>query len=52
VIPNALVMEAIIFCGIQGSGKSTFFLQNFYHTHVRLNLNSSSEYRKCLTPRP
>jgi len=32
-------MEAIIFCGIQGSGKSTFFLQNFYHTHVRLNLD-------------
>ena len=32
-------MEAIIFCGIQGSGKSTFYLRHFYPTHVRLNLD-------------
>lgn len=32
-------MEAIIFCGIQGSGKSTFYLQRFFHSHVRLNLD-------------
>ena len=32
-------METIIFCGIQGSGKSTFYLRHFYHTHVRLNLD-------------
>src|SRR5687767_9042098 len=32
-------MEAIIFCGIQASGKSTFFQRHFFHTHMRLNLD-------------
>jgi predicted kinase len=32
-------MQAIVFCGVQGSGKSTFFLERFAHTHVRLNLD-------------
>jgi predicted kinase len=32
-------MEAVIFCGIQGSGKSTFFRERFFHSHVRLNLD-------------
>ena len=32
-------MQAIVFCGVQGSGKSTFFAQRFAHTHVRLNLD-------------
>ena len=32
-------MEAIIFCGIQGSGKSTFYKQRFADTHVRINLD-------------
>jgi predicted kinase len=32
-------MEAIIFVGIQGSGKSTFFKQRFVDTHIRLNLD-------------
>lgn len=32
-------MEAIIFVGIQGSGKSTFFGRRFSDTHVRLNLD-------------
>jgi predicted kinase len=31
--------EAIIFIGIPGSGKSTFFRQNFFDTHVRINLD-------------
>lgn len=30
-------MEAIIFIGIQGSGKSSFYAQQFFHTHVRIN---------------
>ena len=30
-------MEAIIFIGIQGSGKSTFFKDKFFTTHIRLN---------------
>lgn len=32
-------MNAIIFCGLQGSGKSTFYSQRFANTHVRLNLD-------------
>jgi predicted kinase len=32
-------MEAIIFVGIQGSGKSTFFRERFFDTHVRINLD-------------
>jgi len=30
-------MEAVIFIGIQGAGKSTFFKQNFVDTHIRIN---------------
>ncbi len=32
-------MEAVIFCGIQGSGKSTFFKERFFATHVRVSLD-------------
>ncbi len=32
-------MEAVIFIGIQGAGKSTFYLDRFFHTHVRINLD-------------
>jgi predicted kinase len=32
-------MEAIIFIGIQGAGKSTFFKERFFDTHVRINLD-------------
>lgn len=32
-------MQAIIFCGIQGSGKSTFYQERFVHTHVRISLD-------------
>src|SRR4051812_9354105 len=32
-------MEAIIFCGIQGSGKSTFYKEHFLNTHVRISLD-------------
>jgi predicted kinase len=30
-------MEAVIFVGIQGAGKSTFFKRKFFDTHIRLN---------------
>jgi predicted kinase len=33
------VNDAIVFCGLQGSGKSTFFARRFADTHVRLNLD-------------
>jgi predicted kinase len=32
-------MEAVIFTGIQGSGKSSFYKERFFLTHVRLNLD-------------
>src|ERR1700732_3621890 len=32
-------MEAIIFIGIQGAGKSTFYRERFFDTHVRINLD-------------
>jgi predicted kinase len=32
-------LEAIIFCGIQGAGKSHYFIEHFYHSHVRISLD-------------
>jgi len=32
-------MQAIIFIGIQASGKSTFYKQHFFNTHVRISLD-------------
>jgi predicted kinase len=32
-------MEAILFCGIQASGKTTFYLNHFFKTHVRISLD-------------
>ncbi|MDB5295174.1 MAG: kinase [Phycisphaerales bacterium] len=35
-----MTAPAIVFCGLQGSGKSTFFARRFADTHVRLNLDT------------
>lgn len=32
-------MQAIIFCGIQATGKTTFYKENFLHSHVRISLD-------------
>jgi predicted kinase len=32
-------MEVVIFAGIPASGKSTFYMQRFFETHVRINLD-------------
>ncbi|MDO7848049.1 AAA family ATPase [Hymenobacter sp. M29] len=32
-------MQAIIFCGIQASGKSTFYCQRFLNSHVRISMD-------------
>lgn len=32
-------MEAVLFTGIQGSGKTTFFRERFFDTHVRISLD-------------
>jgi predicted kinase len=38
-LTGTVLVEAIIFTGIQGSGKSTFYQQRFFHTHLRINLD-------------
>jgi len=32
-------MEAVIFCGIQATGKSTFYKERFFNSHVRISLD-------------
>ena len=32
-------MEVVIFIGLQGAGKSTFYKERFYTTHLRINLD-------------
>jgi len=32
-------MEALIFVGVQGSGKTTFYRERFFDTHVRISLD-------------
>ncbi len=32
-------MEAVLFIGIQGSGKSSFFKERFFTTHLRISLD-------------
>ncbi len=32
-------MEAVIFMGLQGAGKSTFYKERFFATHLRINLD-------------
>ncbi|MCV9948488.1 ATP-binding protein [Paenibacillus sp. BT-177] len=32
-------MECVIFIGIQASGKSTFYKERFFKTHMRINLD-------------
>lgn len=39
-------MEVVIFIGIQASGKSTFFKERFYDTHVRINLDMLKTKRR------
>ena len=42
-------MEAVIFVGIQASGKSTFYRECFFDTHVRINLDMlRTRYREDL----
>ena len=32
-------MQAIIFCGLQAAGKSSFYKTYFFNTHIRINLD-------------
>jgi predicted kinase len=35
---RSVVVETVIFVGLQGAGKSTFYQEGFFATHVRINL--------------
>jgi predicted kinase len=39
-------MEAIIFCGIQATGKTTFFKEKFFKTHIRISLDQLNTRNK------
>lgn len=39
-------MEAVIFTGIQASGKTTFYLQHFLRTHIRISLDQLNTRNK------
>ena len=41
-------MEAVIFCGIQATGKSTFFKERFFKTHMRISLDQLNTRNKEL----
>jgi len=32
-------MEAVVFTGIQGAGKTTFYKERFFETHIRISLD-------------
>lgn len=32
-------MQLVLFCGIQATGKSTFYQQRFFHSHVRISMD-------------
>jgi len=39
-------METIIFCGIQATGKTTFFKENFFNSHIRISLDQLNTRNK------
>jgi len=39
-------MEMVLFVGIQATGKSSFYLQRFFRTHVRINLDMLKTRRR------
>ena len=42
-------MEAVIFIGVQGAGKSSFYQARFFNSHVRINLDMlKTRYREAL----
>lgn len=42
-------MEAVILVGIQGAGKSSFYRERFFNSHIRINLDMlKTRYREAL----
>lgn len=39
-------MEIVLFCGIQASGKTTFYLKTFFKSHVRISLDQLNTRNK------
>ena len=39
-------MEAVIFIGLQGAGKSTFYRERFFASHMRINLDMLKTRRR------
>jgi predicted kinase len=39
-------METIIFCGIQATGKTSFFKEKFFKTHMRISLDQLNTRNK------
>ncbi len=39
-------MEAVIFVGVQGAGKSTLYRERFSDTHIRINLDMLKTRRR------
>lgn len=39
-------MEAVIFCGIQATGKSTFYKERFFRTHMRISMDMLNTRKK------
>jgi len=38
--------EAAVFCGVQAAGKSTFYRERFFETHVRINMDMLKTRRR------
>jgi predicted kinase len=39
-------MEAVLFVGVQGSGKTTFYRQRFFDSHIRISLDMLKTRRR------
>lgn len=39
-------MQAVIFCGIQATGKTTFYKEKFFKTHVRISMDQLNTRNK------
>lgn len=39
-------MEAVIFCGVQATGKTTFYLRRFFKTHIRISMDQLNTRNK------
>jgi predicted kinase len=46
VSSEAVIVEAVLFVGLQASGKSTFYRERFFATHMRINLDMLKTRRR------